>query len=95
MLVVGKGLGDDVTNGAAARPIVTAREERARRRESPREGKGLGSRGRSEPLAAELEARASLPPEARASRAEVDLSLNCFNFSKSTTTLGGSSIHDR
>ena len=37
-LVAGKGLGDDRTNGAAARPVVAAREGRARD-ESPREGK--------------------------------------------------------
>jgi hypothetical protein len=30
MLVAGKGLGKDVTNGAAARPVVAAREGRAR-----------------------------------------------------------------
>jgi hypothetical protein len=29
MLVAGKGLGGDVTNGAAARPVVVAREGRA------------------------------------------------------------------
>ena len=29
-LVAGKGLGEDVKNGAAARPIVAAREERVR-----------------------------------------------------------------
>jgi len=28
MLVAGKGLGEDVMNGAAARPIVAARRER-------------------------------------------------------------------
>ena len=39
MLVAGKGLGEDVINGAAARPVVAAREGRAK--ESPREGKGL------------------------------------------------------
>ena len=30
MLVAGKGLGEDVTNGAAARPVVAAREGRPR-----------------------------------------------------------------
>ena len=35
-LVAGKGLGEDRTNGAAARPVVAAREGRARRRESER-----------------------------------------------------------
>jgi hypothetical protein len=30
MLVAGKGLGEDVTIGAAARPVVAAREGRAR-----------------------------------------------------------------
>jgi hypothetical protein len=42
MLFVGKGLGEDVTNGAAARPVVAAREGRAR--ESPREGRNRGRR---------------------------------------------------
>ena len=37
-LVAGKGLGEDVTNGAAARRVVAAREGRAEG--SPREGKG-------------------------------------------------------
>jgi hypothetical protein len=39
MLVAGKGLGEDVTNDAAARPIVAAREGRPRQ-ESQKEGKG-------------------------------------------------------
>jgi len=43
-LVAGKGLGEDVTNGAAARRVVAAREGRAEG--SPREGKGLRNRGR-------------------------------------------------
>jgi hypothetical protein len=30
MLVAGKGLSEDVTNGAAARPVVAAREGRAK-----------------------------------------------------------------
>jgi hypothetical protein len=30
MIVAGKGLGEDVTNSAAARPVVAAREGRAR-----------------------------------------------------------------
>jgi len=33
MLVAGKGLGEDETNGAAARPVVAAREGRGRRTE--------------------------------------------------------------
>jgi hypothetical protein len=36
MLVAGKGLGEEVTNVAAARPVVAAREGRARTRESER-----------------------------------------------------------
>jgi len=32
MLVAGKGLGEDVTNGAAARPVAAGREGRARER---------------------------------------------------------------
>ena len=36
MLFVGKGLGEDVTNGAAARPVVAASEGRAKGGESPR-----------------------------------------------------------
>ena len=39
MLVAGKGLGEDVTSGAAARPVVAAREGRPRQ-ESQREGEG-------------------------------------------------------
>ena len=38
-LVAGKGLGEDRTNGAAARPVVAAKEEQ--RGDSPREGKGF------------------------------------------------------
>jgi len=30
MLVAGKGLGEDLTNGAAARPVVAAKKGRAR-----------------------------------------------------------------
>jgi len=33
MLVAGKGLGEDETNGAAARPVVAASEGRGRRTE--------------------------------------------------------------
>jgi len=81
MLVAGKGLGKDVTNGSAARPVVAAREGRARTEESPREGRNSGRRCEpEEALSHEREpgglrmsrARASLPPQARASRAEVD-----------------------
>jgi len=36
MLVPGKGLGEDVRNGAAARPGVASREGRTRRRKSER-----------------------------------------------------------
>jgi len=35
-LVAGKGLGEDRTNGAAARPVVAASEGRAKGGESPR-----------------------------------------------------------
>jgi len=38
MLVAGKGWGEDVTNGAAARPVVAAGE--ARESPRPREAKG-------------------------------------------------------
>ena len=48
MLVAGKGLGEDVTNDAAARPVVAAREGRAR--ESPEKGETQGG-----------DAKASLP----------------------------------
>jgi len=47
-LVVGKGMGEDATNGAAARPVVPAREGRARK-ESLGEKWG---RNRDEPEAA-------------------------------------------
>ena len=45
MPVAGQGLGEDVTNGAGARPVVAAREARARRRESERRER-FGNRGR-------------------------------------------------
>jgi len=44
-LVAGKALGEDRTNGGAARPVVAARVE-SKFGESPREGKGLRNRGR-------------------------------------------------
>jgi len=47
MLVAGKGLGEDVINGAAARPVVAASEGRAREereRERARE-KGVAATG--------------------------------------------------
>jgi hypothetical protein len=48
-LVAGKGLGEDRTNGAAARPVVAAKEGRAKGGESPREGKVFSFlRGRRE-----------------------------------------------
>jgi hypothetical protein len=40
MIVAGKGLGEDVTNSAAARPVVAAREGR------PREGRGVRREGK-------------------------------------------------
>jgi len=43
MLVAGKGLSEDVTNGAAARPVVAARAREERIREK---GKGLRNRWR-------------------------------------------------
>jgi len=46
MLVAGKGLGEDVINGAAARPVVAAAREGRAREESPREGKGSSHSGR-------------------------------------------------
>ena len=39
MLFAGKGLGEDVTNGAAARPVVAAREGRPLEERSQRKGK--------------------------------------------------------
>jgi len=44
MLIAGKGLGEDVRNGAAARPVVAAREGRQSRRQ--REPEALSSRDR-------------------------------------------------
>jgi hypothetical protein len=38
-LVAGKGLGEDVTNGAAARPVVAAGEGRAREERVREKGK--------------------------------------------------------
>jgi hypothetical protein len=46
-LVVGKGMGEDATNGAAARPVVPAREGRARK-----ESLGEKEGDRDEPEAA-------------------------------------------
>jgi len=40
-LVAGKGLGEDVTNGAAARPVLAAREGGAREERIREKGKGL------------------------------------------------------
>jgi len=45
-LIAGKGLGEDRTNGAAARPVVAAGEGREKERESPREEEALRNRGR-------------------------------------------------
>ena len=45
MLVVGKGAGEGVANGAAARPVVAARKGRPRE-ETEREGKGGGKKHR-------------------------------------------------
>ena len=39
MLVAGKGLGEDVTDGAAARPVGAAREGRPLEERSQRKGK--------------------------------------------------------
>ena len=47
-LITGKGLGEDRTNGAAARPVVAAREGRARDERVREKGKGLRNRGRDE-----------------------------------------------
>jgi hypothetical protein len=44
MLVAGKGLGEDVTNGAAARPAVAARERRAREERVREKGKEMNLR---------------------------------------------------
>jgi len=44
MLVAGKGLGEEVTNGVAARPVVAARERRAREERVRNKGKGLRNR---------------------------------------------------
>jgi len=49
ILVAGKGLGEDVTNGTAGRPVGTAGEGRARE-ERVRE-KGKGGRNSDEPEA--------------------------------------------
>ena len=43
-LVAGKGLGEDRTNGAAARPVVAVGEGKGGG--NSREGKGLRNRGR-------------------------------------------------
>jgi hypothetical protein len=46
MLVAGKGLGEDVTNDAAARPVVAPGKEDQGRRESERRERGERSRAR-------------------------------------------------
>ena len=46
MLVAGKGAGEGVANGAAARPVVAARKGRPGRRETE---KGKGERNGDEP----------------------------------------------
>jgi hypothetical protein len=74
------GLGEDRTNGAAARPVVAAREGRARE-ESPREGKGLTEGGDDpEALSGEREGLSTSRARAGGSRAEVDLSPRCLRF---------------
>ena len=54
MLVAGKGLGEEVTNGVAARPVVAARRQRQGRKSkggaSPREGKGSRKKQREEEM---------------------------------------------
>jgi hypothetical protein len=45
MLVAGIGLGEVVTDGAAARPVVAAREGRSREERVREKGKGLRTRG--------------------------------------------------
>jgi hypothetical protein len=40
ILVAGKGVGEDVANGAAARPVVAAREGRPREQRVREKGKG-------------------------------------------------------
>ena len=42
ILVAGKGLGEDVTNGTAGRPVGTAREGRTREETVREKGKGGG-----------------------------------------------------
>ena len=45
-LIAGKGLGEGRTNSAAARPVVAAREGRAREERVREKGKGLRNRRR-------------------------------------------------
>ena len=92
MLVAGEGLGEDETNGAAARPVVAAREGRAREvreRESERTHVIC--------VIVISRARASLTPQAGTSRAELDLSLEIFLtfFEIMVERLHSSSIDDR
>jgi hypothetical protein len=79
VLVAGKGLGEDVTSGAAARPVAAAREGGPREEGAGEKGKGEEKK-KSEALnpgegcqVSMGRARASLPTQA--SRAELDLSL--------------------
>ena len=69
MLVAGKGLGEDVTNRAAARPVAAVRDK-TKGGDSQRE-RERGRRNRDEPEALSRElsmsrAPASLPPRAGA-----------------------------
>ena len=71
-LIAGKGLGEDTTNGAAARPVVAAGEGRARRRESERRESFKKQKGGDEP---EREPGGLSTSRAGAARAEVALSM--------------------
>jgi hypothetical protein len=80
MLVVGKGLGEDVTNGAAARPGVAARKGR------PREERGRGKRKAERGEETEMSLRGRGCHRAELERAELDPSVRSRRaYSKART----------
>ena len=95
MLVAGKGQVEDVINGAAARPVVAAREGRAK--ESPREGRNRGeevSREGSMSRARERAWHLKLEhPEPRSIELEMFL-IFFFNSTRTAALIDGRCEHD-
>jgi len=91
VLVAGKGLGEDVTNDAAARPVVAAREGRAR--ESPEKGETQGGDAKAS-LARAGAGRAVNEPSSseRATSSWSILSSTTLNASRKTTAPDGTVV---